>query len=40
MKRRDASIIKSYQREISLNTRVIKNRKCYTRKIKHKQKYS
>ena len=35
---RDYNILKSYQREINLNSRVVKNKKKYTRKIKHKSK--
>jgi len=35
---RDLNIKKSYQNEISLRTRVTKNKKKYNRKIKHKNK--
>lgn len=35
---RDLNIAKNFQREIiNLNTRIIKNKKSYTRKIKHKK---
>ena len=35
---RDINIEKNYKREIDLSTRVIKSRKKYTRKEKHKNK--
>lgn len=35
---RDLSILKGYQREINLQTRVIKSKKRYSRKDKHKNK--
>jgi hypothetical protein len=35
---RDLNILKSYQREINLKTKVIKDKKKYSRKIKHKNK--
>ena len=34
--RRNGDILKSFKREINLNTRVIKSKKEYTRKVKHK----
>ena len=34
--RRNGDIIKSFKREINLNTRVVKSKKEYTRKVKHK----
>ena len=36
---RDMNILKSYQKEINLNKKVIKSKKVYTRKIKHKKEY-
>ncbi|CBZ42346.1 hypothetical protein [Campylobacter phage CP81] len=35
--KRDESIIKSFKREINLQTRFIKNKTKYTRKEKHKK---
>lgn len=35
---RDFNIKKAYTREISLNTKVVKSKKHYTRKLKHKKK--
>jgi hypothetical protein len=35
---RDLNILKSYQREINLKTKVIKDKKKYSRKTKHKNK--
>jgi len=37
-KRRDFSIEKAYRREISLTTKVVRNKKAYTRKQKHGHK--
>lgn len=34
--RRNGDIIASFKREINLNTRVVKSKKEYTRKVKHK----
>jgi len=34
---RDLNILKSYQREINLNKRIVKSKKVYTRKLKHKK---
>ena len=36
---RDYNILKSYQKEINMTTRVTKNKKHYTRKIKHKKSF-
>jgi len=38
IKKRDFNIVKSYSREINLNSRVVRNKKRYTRKIKYKNK--
>ena len=38
MKQRDHNILANYRREINLRTKSIKNKKAYTRKIKHKNK--
>ena len=35
---RDWNIEKSYRREISMKSRVVKNKKAYSRKKKHKKK--
>jgi hypothetical protein len=37
--KRDMNILKSYQGEINLGNRVVKNKKAYRRKDKHKKKY-
>jgi hypothetical protein len=37
IKKRDKYIEASYRGEINLNTRKVKNKKVYTRKIKHKK---
>jgi len=37
IKKRDKFIEASYRGEINLNTRKVKNKKAYTRKIKHKK---
>ena len=37
--KRDGNILKSLQREISLNSRVVKSKKVYSRKQKHKVDY-
>ena len=34
--KRDGNILKSLQREISLNSRVVKSKKIYSRKQKHR----
>lgn len=36
VKQRDLAILANYRREISLQTRIVKNRARHTRKIKHK----
>ena len=36
---RDGNIVKNYKKEINLQTKIIKDKPKYTRKIKHKQKY-
>ena len=36
---RDFNILLDIKNEISLKTRVVKNKKKYTRKMKHKVKY-
>ena len=36
-KKRDLNIVKNYQREISLQTKVVRDRTKYTRKQKHKR---
>ena len=36
---RDKNILLSYKREINLNSRIIKKKNKYNRKIKHKGKY-
>jgi len=35
---RDKNIVKNYKREINLQTKVIKDKKKYSRKAKHKNK--
>jgi len=37
-KKRNFAVLASYQREISLNTRVSKDKSRYSRKVKHKAK--
>lgn len=37
MKARDFSIVKNIKREISLSTRIVKDKKKYSRKLKHKK---
>ena len=37
--KRDLNIIKNYKREINLNTKVVKDKKKYTRKDKHKMNF-
>lgn len=37
MKKRDLNIVKNYKREISLQTKVVRDRTKYTRKQKHKK---
>lgn len=34
---RDYNIVKNFEREINLNTKIISNKKVYTRKNKHKR---
>lgn len=34
--RRNVNILKNFRREINLQTKVVKNKKLYNRKIKHK----
>ena len=34
--KRDKNIQLNFKREINLNTRVVKSKKTYTRKVKHK----
>ena len=36
--KRDGNIVKNFNREINLQTRYIKSKKRYTRKVKHKGK--
>jgi len=36
--KRDLNILLSYKREILMSERVVRNKKKYTRKIKHKKK--
>jgi len=38
MSKRDWNIEKSYRREIDLKSKIVKSKKIYTRKIKHKNK--
>ena len=38
MKKRDLNIEKSLRGEISLSNRIVKSKKNYTRKMKHKKK--
>ena len=38
VKKREINILKNYKREISLQTRVVRDRTKYTRKIKHQKK--
>lgn len=38
-KQRDKNILKNYQREINLQTKVVKDKSKYNRKIKHKLKF-
>ena len=37
--KRDGNILKSLQREISLSSRVVKSKKVYSRKQKHRVEY-
>ena len=37
MKQRDHNIKKSYQREVDMRQKVVKSKKAYTRKKKHKK---
>jgi len=34
---RDRNILKNYLKEINLNTKIIKSKKIFSRKIKHKK---
>lgn len=36
---RDKNILKNYQGEINLQTKVVKDKSKYTRKVKHKLKF-
>lgn len=36
--KRDNAIQKSFRKEINLQTRIVKDKKSYTRKMKHKQR--
>ena len=36
--KRDKNIEQSYKKEINLNTKVVKSKRAYTRKTKHKSK--
>ena len=36
--KRDNAIQKSFHKEINLQTRIVKDKKSYTRKMKHKQR--
>lgn len=38
MKNRDFNILKNFKREINLRTKIIKDKKKYTRKKKHKKR--
>jgi len=35
---RDVNILKNYKRQLNLQTKIIKNKKHYTRKVKHKKR--
>ena len=37
--KRDKNIEQSYKKEINLNTKVVKSKKAYTRKAKHKSNF-
>ena len=37
--KRDGNILKNIQREINLNSRVVKSKKVYSRKQKHRVEY-
>lgn len=37
--KRDGNILKSLQREINLNSRIVKSKKVYSRKQKHRVEY-
>lgn len=39
MTKRDGNILKSLQREINLNSRIVKSKKVYSRKQKHRVDY-
>jgi hypothetical protein len=36
---RDINILKSYQREINMKVKVVKSKKIYSRKTKHKKAF-
>ena len=36
---RDYNILKAYKKEIDLKTKVVKSKKAYTRKVKHKKAF-
>ena len=36
--KRDINVLKAFKKEINLSTRVVKSKKTYSRKIKHKNK--
>jgi hypothetical protein len=36
--KRDNAILKSFRKEINLQTQIVKDKKSYTRKMKHKQR--
>jgi len=39
MKKRDINIVKAFKKEIDLKTRVVRSKKAYTRKVKHKKAF-
>lgn len=36
---RDLNIAKAYAKELNLNTKVVKSKKIYSRKFKHKERF-
>ena len=36
--KRDINVLKAFKKEINLSTQVVKSKKVYSRKIKHKNK--
>ena len=36
-KKRNLDVLQSYRREINLGTKIVKSKKKYTRKLKHKK---